>query len=74
MPSLRFARVESPLGAMWVAETDAGVAAASRSETLEAFLAPLRRRFPDREPLPAHVDAGWLRSGAAPNLDLRGLP
>ena len=32
MPAIRFGRVETSLGPMWVAETDAGVAALSRSE------------------------------------------
>ena len=44
MPPLRFARVESPIGPMLVAETDVGVAASSRSP-LDTFLAGLRRRF-----------------------------
>jgi O-6-methylguanine DNA methyltransferase len=74
MPSLRFARVEtSLLGPMWVAGTDAGVAAVSRTESLEEFLAPLRRRFPDHDVGPAEVDAAWLASGTPPVLDLRGL-
>jgi O-6-methylguanine DNA methyltransferase len=73
MPQLRFARVDSPLGPLWVAETDAGVAAASRSEPLETFLAPLRRRFPDLEFVPADLDAVWIRDGVVPALDLRGL-
>ena len=66
MPSLRFARIETSLGPIWVAETDAGVAAATRSDPLEAFLAPLRRRFPDLEPLPAELDAGWARRRRPP--------
>ncbi len=73
MPYLRFARVESPLGPMWVAETDAGVAAASRTESLESFLGPLRRRFPDLEPVPAEVDAAWIENSWLPPVDLRGL-
>jgi O-6-methylguanine DNA methyltransferase len=74
MPQLRFTRADSPLGPLWMAETDAGVAAVSRTESLEAFLAPLRRRFPDLEVVPADLDASWLQSGAGPELDLRGLP
>ncbi|HEY8170440.1 MAG TPA: methylated-DNA--[protein]-cysteine S-methyltransferase [Candidatus Limnocylindria bacterium] len=74
MPPLRFGRVESPLGPMWIAMTDAGVAAISRSASLESFLAPLRRRFPDLEPIPAEIDLGWLRDEVRPALDLRGLP
>ena len=78
MPPLRFARVESSLGPTWVAETDAGVAAASRSESLEGFLAPLRRRFPDLEPEPADLDAAWLERAFGgdvrmPALDMAGL-
>ena len=70
---LRFARVDSPLGPMWLAETDAGVAAASRSDTLESFLAPLRRRFRGLEPVPADIDAGWVLGASLPPVDLRGL-
>ena len=73
MPPLRFARVETSLGPMWVAETDFGVAAASRSGSLESFLAPLRRRFPRSEPVPAELDAGWVDGAVAPPVDLRGL-
>lgn len=71
--ALRFARVDSFLGPLWMAETDAGIAAVSRSESLESFLAPLRRRFPDAEPLPAELDVDWLDGGPPPPLDLRGL-
>lgn len=73
MPSLRFGRVDSPLGPLWVAETDAGVAAVTRSERLEAFLVPLRRRFPDLDPVPAELDAGWLAGAWLPPVDLQGL-
>lgn len=73
MPPLRFARVDSPLGPMWLAETDAGVAAASRADSLEGFLAPLRRRFPGLEPVPADIDAAWVEGSALPPVDLRGL-
>ena len=78
MPPLRFARVETSLGPMWVAESDAGVAASSRSESLEGFLAPLRRRFAGLEILPDGLDGGWIQTaltgGALPPVDLRGLP
>lgn len=74
MPPLRFAHVETSLGPMWLAETDAGIAAGSRSDALEAFLAPLRRRFPDYDFVPAEVDTSWLEGGDPPPLDLRGLP
>lgn len=77
MRSLRFGRVDSPLGPMWVAETDAGVAAASRSESLEAFLAALRRRYPSADPEPWPMDGSWLEralaGGGLPSVDLRGL-
>lgn len=62
---------------MLVAETDVGVAAASRSGTLPAFLDGLQRRFPKLEPVPADLDAGWLddalSGGPLPRVDLRGL-
>jgi O-6-methylguanine DNA methyltransferase len=78
MPPLRFARVESALGPMWVAETDHGVAAATRSDGLDAFLDGLRRRFPGAEPVPADLDPHWLDEaldgGALPPVDVRGLP
>ena len=77
MPPLRFAHVETSLGPTWVAETDAGVAAVEREMGLEAFLGPLRRRFPDLEPVPADLDRGWLNDalggGPLPPVDLRGL-
>ena len=77
MPPLRFARVETSLGPMWVAETDRGVAAVERAASLEAFLEPLRRRFPDAEPAPADLDVAWLtdalRGGRLPAVDLGGL-
>jgi AraC family transcriptional regulator, regulatory protein of adaptative response / methylated-DNA-[protein]-cysteine methyltransferase len=77
-PRLRFARVESPLGPMLVAETDAGVAAATRADALEPFLDQLRRRFPGVELVPAELDGGWLddalSGGPLPAVDLRGLP
>ena len=77
MPPVRFARVETSLGPMWVAETDRGVAAVDRAASLEAFLEPLRRRFPDADPAPADLDSDWLtdalRGGPLPAVDLRGL-
>jgi len=77
MPPLRFARAETLLGPMWVAETDAGVAAVERGASLEAFLAPLRRRFPRLELIPADLDLEWLNDavggGQLPRVDLRGL-
>jgi AraC family transcriptional regulator, regulatory protein of adaptative response / methylated-DNA-[protein]-cysteine methyltransferase len=73
MPPLRFARVETSIGPMWVAETDRGVAAVSRSDSLDAFLAPLRRRLPHHEAFPEELEAGWIEGGRMPPVDLRGL-
>jgi AraC family transcriptional regulator, regulatory protein of adaptative response / methylated-DNA-[protein]-cysteine methyltransferase len=77
MAGLRFARVETSIGPMLVAETDAGIAAVGRAGPIEAFLAPLRRRFPDSEPTPADIDLAWideaLDGGALPAVDFRGL-
>ena len=77
MSTLRFARAETSLGPMWVAETDGGVAAVERRITLDAFLAPLRRRFRDLEPVPADLDFDWIRAalngGPLPRVDLGGL-
>jgi O-6-methylguanine DNA methyltransferase len=73
MAALRFGRVDSPLGPLWVAETDAGVAACSRPEPLEPFLAGLRRRFPAHDLEPADLDAPWLADGSPAVLDLTGL-
>jgi O-6-methylguanine DNA methyltransferase len=77
MPPIRFARVETSLGAMWVAETEVGVAACSRSASPDELLAGLRRRFPDGQPGPDDLGAGWvddaLAVGPLPAVDLRGL-
>jgi len=77
MPPLRFARVETSIGPMLVAETDVGIAAVSRTASLQPFLAPLRRRFPALELLPADLDRTWLpdalSGGPLPSVDLRGL-
>jgi len=77
MPPLRFAHVETSLGPMWVAQTDRGIAAIEREMGLEAILGPLRRRFPDLEPVPADHDVAWLTDalggGPLPPVDLRGL-
>lgn len=74
---LRFARVETSLGPMLVAETQLGIAAVSRADSLEAFLAPLRRRFPTVDVLPDELDTGWLADalsgGLLPAVDVRGL-
>ena len=73
MSTLRLARVETSIGPMWVAETDAGVASASRDEPFDA----LRRRFPGSTIEPADLDARWidraLGGGALPSTDMRGL-
>jgi O-6-methylguanine DNA methyltransferase len=74
MPGLRFGRVASPLGALWVAETDAGVAACTRSDDPGLFLAGLRRRFPGIEPEAAELEVPWLDDGRAASVDLSGLP
>lgn len=77
MSTLRFARAETSLGPMWVAETDAGVAGVERDVTLETFLAPLRRRFRDLEPVPADLDLRWIRAALGgrrlPRVDFGGL-
>jgi methylated-DNA-[protein]-cysteine S-methyltransferase len=74
MPQLRFARVDTSLGPMWVAETDVGIAAATRSESLEAFLAALRRRFAGFDMRPDAIDASWVDDPLLPAVDLGGLP
>lgn len=73
MASLRFGRVVGPLGPMWVAETDAGVAAISRDDTPNALLAGLRRRFPGSDAGVEAVDEEWLSGGTAPSLDMTGV-
>jgi O-6-methylguanine DNA methyltransferase len=74
MPTLRFARVETSLGRLWVVETDAGVAAVSHSEPFDA----IRRRFPAGSLEPADLDGSWvdlaLGGGPLPPVDVRGLP
>lgn len=79
MSPLRFARVETSLGPMLVAETDRGVAAVGRDQPLDAFLAPLRRRFPRVEMGAGDVESAWIAvaldggRGPLPPVDLRGL-
>ena len=73
MMLLRFGRVDSSIGRLWVAETDEGVAACTRAELPDAFLEGLRRRFPRSEIEPAELDAGWLHGATGPPLDLTGL-
>jgi O-6-methylguanine DNA methyltransferase len=78
MPALRFGRAETVLGPMWLAETDAGVAASSRSLALDEFLAGVRRRFPGWAVEPDSIDGRWVErltsDGWLPAVDLRGIP
>ncbi|MEO7296491.1 MAG: methylated-DNA--[protein]-cysteine S-methyltransferase [Candidatus Limnocylindria bacterium] len=77
MPSLRFARAETSIGPMLVAETDLGIAAVSREAPIDTFLATLHRRFPHDGPVPAKLDLDWLTDaltgGRLPSVDFRGL-
>ena len=73
MASLRFGRVDSVFGPLWVAETDAGVAAVSRDDSPGSLLAGLRRRFPGVEPVADHLDDSWLAGGPPPALVTTGL-
>lgn len=74
---LRFARVRTRLGPMLVAETGRGIAAVSRADALASFLAQLRRRFPEAEPVSAEPATDWvgeaLSGGPLPAVDLSGL-
>lgn len=72
-PVLRFARIESPLGPLWVAETETGVAACAGADAPDGMLGALRRRFGGLEPAADAIDAGWLFDGVLPPVDLRGL-
>ena len=78
MPSLRFARADTCIGPMLVAESDLGIAAVSRSASLPDFLAGLVRRFGGSDLVPGDVDVTWLTDafsgGLLPDVDLRGLP
>jgi O-6-methylguanine DNA methyltransferase len=74
MATLRFARVATSLGPMWIAESDIGVAASTRSEPFGPFLDALRRRFPDASFEPGELDSSWVDGGALPAVDLGGLP
>ena len=73
MRSVRFARADGPLGPMWIAATDRGIAAATRDDAPDAMLADLRRRFPGASLEADAVDARWLASGDAPALDTTGI-
>jgi AraC family transcriptional regulator of adaptative response/methylated-DNA-[protein]-cysteine methyltransferase len=74
---LRFARVDTSLGPMLVAATDRGIAAVSRADSLEAFVAQLERRFVGRDLVPADLALDWvadaLSGGPLPAVDLWGL-
>ncbi len=69
MPPLRFGQVTSSFGPLWVAETDDGLAAVSRTDSPEPMLAGLRRRFPKLVAVPDAISSDWLDGP----LDLRGL-
>ena len=77
MPVVRFGRASTSLGLMWLAETDAGVAAASRSPTFDEVLAGLRRRFLGWDIEADTLDGSWvdraLNGGPRPAVDIRGL-
>ena len=73
MPALRFARLDTSLGPMWVVETDLGIAAIARDVPFGA----LERRFPGSALEPADLDGSWidgaLAGGPLPAIDVRGL-
>jgi O-6-methylguanine DNA methyltransferase len=75
--TVRFGRAETPLGRMWLAETDAGLAASSRGLPLDEFLGRLRRRFPRSVVEADAVDGSWVArvvdGGPLPQVDLGGL-
>jgi AraC family transcriptional regulator, regulatory protein of adaptative response / methylated-DNA-[protein]-cysteine methyltransferase len=77
LPTLRFARLETSIGSMWVAETDAGVASVTRTDALDAFLGALRRRFPGASLEADDLSAQWVEAamsaGPLPPVDLGGL-
>jgi methylated-DNA-[protein]-cysteine S-methyltransferase len=77
MPVVRFGRVATSLGPMWLAETAVGVAASTRSRALDEFVAALRRRFPRHAIEPDAVDGAWIElavsGGPLPAVDQGGL-
>ena len=73
MPAVRFGRVSTVLGPIWVAETDAGVAACSRDADPTELLAGVGRRFGAAALEPGEVDGTWVEGGPLPSVDLRGL-
>ena len=78
MSSLRFARADTSIGPLLVAESDLGIAAISRSSSLSDFLAAVGRRFGGSDLVPGDLDVNWLADalsgGPLPDVDLRGLP
>ena len=73
MPTLRFARLETALGPMWVVESDLGIASVTREEPFGA----LERRFGGASMEPADLDGAWIDRALAgdplPPIDVRGL-
>ena len=73
MPTLRFARIESSLGPMWVVESDLGIVMVARDEPF----GQLQRRFPGSLLEPGDLDGTWveraIEGGGLPSIDLRGL-
>src|SRR5687768_16338634 len=78
MSSLRFARADTSIGPMLVAESDIGIVTISRSTSLPDFLAALGRRFGGSDLVAGDLDVTWLADalsgGPLPDVDLRGLP
>ncbi|MBW3613640.1 MAG: MGMT family protein [Chloroflexi bacterium] len=71
MTSVRYGRAASAIGEIWIAETDAGIAACSREDSPQPMVDALNRRFPD-----ASVEPGEGRPASLakdPRLDLRGF-
>ena len=77
MAVVRFGRVSTSLGPMWLAETDAGIAAATRTEAVQEFLGALRRRFDGWSIEADTLDGSWVdvatSGGPLPPVDVRGL-
>jgi methylated-DNA-[protein]-cysteine S-methyltransferase len=83
MPRVAFAPLETGLGPMLAARTSLGIAALTRDSALDAFLAPLHRRFggplePDPDalvPLARELDEylDGRRRAFSLELDLTGL-
>ncbi len=73
MAPIRLGRAPWAFGWLWIAETDAGVAACTRDDSPDRLLTGLRGRFPGSEIDPADVDSAWLQGAPGPRLDLTGL-